>query len=112
MPHAAPLHRTPGVSRRDYQQDYRQRLATPEGQMTERLRGTERWKRARRWILRASPLCANPYGLHDQYGVLAEEVDHIIPVRERPDLFLIGSNLQGLCRNCHTRKSGIERRHG
>ena len=32
-------------------------------------------------------------------------VDHVIPIRERPDLRLVMSNLQSLCVACHNRKS-------
>jgi len=36
------------------------------------------------------------------------EVDHIAPVRERPDLAFDVANLQTLCRSCHTRKTRAE----
>ncbi|WP_398577353.1 HNH endonuclease [Staphylococcus sp. IVB6181] len=34
------------------------------------------------------------------------EVDHIIPLEERPDLAYDLSNLQSLCNSCHSRKHG------
>ncbi|MBI1416077.1 MAG: HNH endonuclease [Limimaricola sp.] len=36
------------------------------------------------------------------------EVDHILPVRDRPDLSFSLSNLQCLCGRCHSRKTRIE----
>lgn len=39
------------------------------------------------------------------------EVDHILPVRDRPDLAWALDNLQVLCGPCHARKSRIEAGH-
>ncbi|MEM1039396.1 MAG: HNH endonuclease [Pseudomonadota bacterium] len=39
------------------------------------------------------------------------EVDHIKPVRDRPDLSFVLSNLQTLCGSCHARKTRIEVGH-
>lgn len=36
------------------------------------------------------------------------EVDHIEPVRARPDLSYVLANLQTLCGRCHARKTRIE----
>ena len=36
------------------------------------------------------------------------ECDHIQPVRDRPDLSYVLSNLQILCGRCHARKTRIE----
>ncbi|MEM9966480.1 MAG: HNH endonuclease signature motif containing protein [Pseudomonadota bacterium] len=39
------------------------------------------------------------------------ECDHILPVRDRPDLAYTLSNLQILCGRCHARKTRIEVGH-
>ncbi len=39
------------------------------------------------------------------------EVDHILPVRERPDLGFALANLQTLCGSCHGMKTRIEMGH-
>lgn len=39
------------------------------------------------------------------------EVDHIKPVRDRPDLAYAPGNLQVLCKPCHTRKTRVECGH-
>jgi 5-methylcytosine-specific restriction endonuclease McrA len=43
-----------------------------------------------------------------QCGGPGREVDHIKPVRDRPDLAFAVANLQTLCRACHTRKTRRE----
>jgi len=39
------------------------------------------------------------------------EVDHIKPVRSNPELSFVLTNLQSLCRQCHSRKTRIEVGH-
>lgn len=39
------------------------------------------------------------------------EIDHIEPVRNRPDLAWSPGNLQALCPACHTRKTRVECGH-
>jgi len=39
------------------------------------------------------------------------ECDHVLPVRDRPDLSYVLSNLQILCGRCHARKTRIEVGH-
>jgi 5-methylcytosine-specific restriction endonuclease McrA len=71
---------------------------------------TKRWRNLRQFFLSNNPLCVECEGR----GLLvtATVVDHIIPRRERPDLELDESNLQGLCDACHNAKSGREGRKG
>jgi 5-methylcytosine-specific restriction protein A len=38
-------------------------------------------------------------------GAWTNEVDHIIPIEERPDLRLDLSNLQSACKPCHSAKT-------
>ena len=58
-----------------------------------------RWKRLCKLILARDPICR-------ACGVaIAREVDHIIPRKARPDLALVMDNLQGLCKQCHGRKT-------
>ena len=39
------------------------------------------------------------------FGMVATEVDHIIPISERPDLRLEPSNLQSACKPCNVAKA-------
>ncbi len=38
-------------------------------------------------------------------GAAASQVDHIVPVRQRPDLRLAETNLRALCGPCHSRRT-------
>ena len=64
-----------------------------------------RWQRFRRMYLRRHPYCTDPYGVHTEL-VLATEVDHIIPRRQGGSDD--ESNLQALCKPCHSRKTAME----
>lgn len=55
------------------------------------------WWRLRATIMREKPPC--------RCGAPAEVLDHIIPIRQRPDLRLVRTNLQPLCRQCHATKT-------
>lgn len=79
--------------------------------MVQQLRHARRWERCRRMVLKRNPLCVDPYRWHEADGrvVLAMQVDHILPLRARPDLAYDLGNLQGLCTRCHATKSMHER---
>lgn len=73
--------------------------------------GTGAWVRLRRAVLaRDEHLCV----LHRQKGqlVAANEVDHIIPRRRAPEREYDMTNLQSLCRGCHSRKTIEDMRRG
>lgn len=68
-----------------------------------------RWQKIRAQHLAAHPFCADPFGDHRAAGVqavAATEVDHITPRRgggsDDP------SNLQSLCKSCHSKKTATE----
>lgn len=60
-----------------------------------------RWQKVRRLKLSRNPLCEDC----EERGLVepAEEVHHILPRREYPDLAFVMSNLRSLCRPCHRR---------
>lgn len=66
------------------------------------------WQKLRTIVLNKKPLCADPYGIHEQSGriELATEVDHIIPKRDGGTNEM--KNLQPLCKSCHSRKTVID----
>lgn len=45
-------------------------------------------------------------GAGREFGDTATEVDHILPIEERPDLRLVMSNLQAACKPCNAAKGG------
>ena len=60
---------------------------------------TGRWARLRRAHLAGNPLCV--YCQQQGRVSLASVVDHVIPHRGDPALYLGGSNLQSLCKPHH-----------
>lgn len=77
--------------------------------VAKRIRSSARWREVRRLQLSREPLCRACAARGETTA--AAEVDHIVPIRERPDLAFTRTNLQSLCEPCHGRKSGEERRH-
>lgn len=75
------------------------------------LRGYDRtWYRLRAAKLSREPLCeaAEICKDHPIIRRVATQVDHVIPIRLRPDLRLVWSNLQSLCASCHSAKTRRE----
>ena len=75
----------------------------------DRFRSTAAWQRFRRQFRRANPLCANPFGTHDDVGGLVpmDHVHHIVAISEAPDRALDESNCVALCEQCHHRVEGM-----
>lgn len=66
------------------------------------------WLRLSRTCLIEEPLCRH---CRDQgRRSIASVSDHIIPIQVRPDLRLVRSNIQSLCKACHDGwKASLER---
>lgn len=65
-----------------------------------------RWLTFSKARLARFPWCVGfPEGFHGAARVLAECTDHRIPLRQRPELKYVESNLQSLCFTCNTRKA-------
>lgn len=58
------------------------------------------WYRLRNAYIAANPMCEVP-----GCTAKAAHVDHRTPVAVRPDLRLVWSNLQSMCKPCHSRKT-------
>ena len=68
---------------------------------------TKRWAVLRQQIIERDGWACRCCGKR----ALRLEVDHVKPVRLRPDLAFDPRNLQSLCGPCHTRKTRIECGH-
>lgn len=68
------------------------------------LRGYDhKWNRLSALKKKRSPLCEDC--LMEGRTTPVDEVDHIQPISERPDLRLVWSNLKSLCKSHHRRKT-------
>ena len=72
----------------------------------------DRFCKSAKYLLRRSTYMRNHPGCEicDRTGITmpSEELDHIIPLAERPDLAIVESNWQALCRSCHEEKTATE----
>ena len=72
-----------------------------------RQRGSTRaWDKLSRLVAAEEPLCR--MCLAEGLAVVGTQRDHIIPVRERPDLMYERSNIQNLCARHHSEKTARE----
>jgi 5-methylcytosine-specific restriction enzyme A len=99
MPHKVPSHQArtvrPRVSRH---QEYNRTKRDPE---TEKFYNSAAWQRLRLVKLAQTPLCEICQPLH--FLTAATHVHHIVEVTRDPDLRSDLSNLQSLCKSCHSR---------
>lgn len=68
---------------------------------------SRKWRRLREYKFSLNPLCEKC--LLEGKRVVAEEVDHIIPIFENEDLALEVTNLQSLCKSCHSSKTATDK---
>src|SRR5512133_1652537 len=60
------------------------------------------WRKKRAYVIQRQPTCQlNFPGCTGR----STQVDHILSANDRPDLFLVGSNLRGVCAKCHHKRS-------
>jgi len=81
-----------------------QRLSRPAYAKVHAWHNLQRWHRLRADVLRAEPFCRSCRAQGRK--CLTVDVDHIQKHEGNPDLFWNRANLQGLCRSCHSRKTG------
>lgn len=61
-----------------------------------------RWRKLRLVKLHKNPICENPFSIPDHLEA-GQEVHHLKPVRQHPELAFDLQNLQTLCIPCHHR---------
>ncbi len=76
-------------------------LRVRRGKTKERGYGGD-WRVLRAYKLQRSPLCEIRSHCN---GVMAVEVDHKVPIVQRPEGRLDLSNLQSACKSCHSAKT-------
>lgn len=69
---------------------------------------TPEWYAIRRIVLTASPYCVEC--IKEKIYKVATEVDHIIDIKTAPERCFDYTNLQSLCKSCHSRKTFNENR--
>ena len=79
------------------------RLAKLEDPIVRKLYRLARWLRLRDQVIQVEPFCRVCLALGRR--VLTQEIDHIVPHEGHVDRFWDRSNLQGLCKGCHSRKT-------
>ena len=100
----------PNLTHARYCERHEKEQPTPERKAQRRtaandLRSTARWTRFSKWFRRRHPLCANPHKWHPELRPV-EEVHHIKPVIEYPELSFDEDNCMALCSQCHGRIDG------
>jgi len=75
-----------------------------------RIHSTAQWTRLAKQQLQREPLCR----YCGEVGILrtAEVADHVVPIRQRPDLAFDMSNIQSLCKFCHDSVKAREESQG
>lgn len=63
------------------------------------------WRKLRAQVMAEEPICAVP-----GRGRLSTEVDHIHPLKFHPELGLVRSNLQGMCKSHNAAKGALTAR--
>lgn len=68
---------------------------------------SRKWRELREYKFSLNPLCEKC--LEKGLRVVAEEVDHIKPIYEDESLALEITNLQSLCKSCHSSKTAKDK---
>ncbi len=103
MPFQPPYHRPPG-----WQPPHIRARAYDQARAAENrvIYGTD-WQKVRKAFIAAYPFCCA-----DGCTKRTEQVDHILSVRERPDLRLTWSNLRPLCHSHHSSRTSRDQGWG
>lgn len=77
------------------------------------IRASTRWTHVSTRHRKKYPLCADPFGHHATDGIVVpvDDVHHVKPLEEHPELAFTESNLMSVCRACHTKLDGKKHYH-
>ena len=100
MPTMPPRHRPPGMPTRE-QAEARRKAAIDRQRPTSTERGYDSaWRAVRKQFLAKHPTCCAP-GCNKP----ATDADHIVSIKDRPDLRLSWSNLRPYCHPHHSERT-------
>lgn len=103
MPTRPKMHRPHGAKPREVAERDR-RAALDARRPSAEARGYDAdWRRCRAAYLSVHPFCAA-----GGCSAPATDVDHILSIRQRPDLRLAWSNLRAMCHPCHSRRTATD----
>jgi len=68
------------------------------------------WQKFRKSYLQRNPLCL--FCKEKGFLISANEVDHIKPLAEHPELKFVNENLRPLCKSCHSKRTWYEQSLG
>jgi 5-methylcytosine-specific restriction enzyme A len=101
MPTRPGLHR-PNFGKPRHIAEHERRAAIDAQRPTSAERGYDAaWRRCRKLFLAKHPACVS-------CAMPATDVDHVISIRDRPDLRLSWSNLRPYCHRHHSRRTATE----
>jgi 5-methylcytosine-specific restriction endonuclease McrA len=106
MPMMPPRHRPPGQLPRAEAERKRKALADARRPSWGGRGYDKDWFAFRAQFLRANPICCCGCGKP------AEVVDHVISIRQRPDLRLVASNCRPMTKRCHDRRTARDQAFG
>src|SRR5262245_4893953 len=103
MPTRPPLFVPPG-HHPPYRDEHERKRAYDKTRPGGRQRGyDETWARLRNCLVEVWPVCSVP-----GCSAATAEIDHVVSVRERPDLRLEIRNLRPMCRHHHSQRTARE----
>jgi 5-methylcytosine-specific restriction protein A len=103
MPTLPPRHRPVGMPSRE-EAERRRKAALAKQRPSPTAQGYDgAWRKVRRLFIERHPVCCTP-----GCGKPTVDIDHVLPLKERPDLRLNWSNLRPFCRSCHSRRTAYQ----
>ena len=101
MPMSPPSYRPPGAPTRA-QAEAKRKASIDQQRPAPTQRGYDAaWRKVRRLFLQCNPICC-------ECPAAATDADHILSVRDRPDLRLSWSTLRPYCHPHHSRRTALE----
>jgi 5-methylcytosine-specific restriction protein A len=92
------------ITKGKYCEEHQRKAKASPRTERDRFLDTAAWRRLSKWKLQETPWCE--HCAEQGKPVPAVDVDHIKSRAKHPELALDPTNLQSLCKRCHSRKTG------